>query len=46
MGIMYHLLFANIQIDADSKFKLNEICGLQLPRKPHQSTRLLQLTGR
>ena len=22
------------------------ICGLQLPREPHQSTRLLQLTGR
>ena len=22
------------------------ICGLQLPREPHRSTRLLQLTGR
>ena len=24
----------------------NQICGLQLPREPHRSTRLLQLTGR
>ena len=23
-----------------------KICGLQLPREPHGSTRLLQLTGR
>ena len=25
---------------------INFICGLQLPREPHRSTRLLQLTGR
>ena len=29
-----------------NKIKNIKICGLQLPRKPHQSTRFLQLTGR
>ena len=27
-------------------WELNEISGLQLPREPHRSTRILQLTGR
>ena len=34
------------EIQFDLLFSIIIICGLQIPREPHRSTRVLQLTGR
>ena len=43
---MIHRIIYNNHYTTIQERNLDSFCGLQLPKEPHRSTRLLQLTGR